>query len=72
MKKSSLRSLTSALALSVAITLHVLPSCKSVNPSLYTNRDSVAYTITIGEPITVSKDTYVSAEDALVVEFKRK
>ena len=30
---------------SLAIILHVLPSCKSVNPSLYTNRDSVAYTI---------------------------
>ena len=28
--------------------------------------------VTTGEPITVSKDTYVSAEDALVVEFKRK
>ena len=45
MKKSSLRSSTSALALSVAIILHVLPSCKSLNPSLYTDRDSVAYTI---------------------------
>ena len=30
---------------SLAIILHVLPSCKSLNPSLYTNRDSVAYTI---------------------------
>ena len=29
----------------MAITLLALPSCKSLNPSLYTNRDSVAYTI---------------------------
>ena len=46
MKKSSLKFLTSALALSLAITLLALPSCKSLNPSLYTiHRDSVAYTI---------------------------
>ena len=46
MKKSSLKFLTFALALSLAITLLALPSCKSLNPSLYTiHRDSVAYTI---------------------------
>ena len=46
MKKSSLKFLTSVLALSLAITLLALPSCKSLNPSLYTiHRDSVAYTI---------------------------
>ena len=46
MKKSSLKFLTFALALSLAITLLALPSCRSLNPSLYTiHRDSVAYTI---------------------------
>ena len=46
MKKSYLKFLTFALALSLAITLLALPSCRSLNPSLYTiHRDSVAYTI---------------------------
>ena len=46
MKKSSLKFLTFALALSLAITLLALPSCRSLNPILYTiHRDSVAYTI---------------------------
>ena len=46
MKKSSLKFLTFDLALSLAITLLALPSCRSLNPSLYTtHRDSVAYTI---------------------------
>ena len=46
MKRLSLKFLTFALALSLAITLLALPSCRSLNPSLYTiHRDSVAYTI---------------------------
>ena len=46
MKKSSSKLSTFALALSLAITLLALPSCRSLNPSLYTiHRDSVAYTI---------------------------
>ena len=46
MKKLSLMSLTFALALLVATILLALPSCKSLNPSLYTlHRDSVAYTL---------------------------
>ena len=46
MKKLSLMSLTFALALLVATILLALPSCRSLNPSLYTlHRDSVAYTL---------------------------
>ena len=46
MKKSSLKSLTFALALSMATILLVSVSCRSLDPGLYTiHRDSVAYTI---------------------------
>ena len=46
MKKSSLKSLTFALALSMATILLVSMSCRSLDPGLYTiHRDSVAYTI---------------------------
>ena len=46
MKKSSSKSLTIVLALSMVTTIFVLQSCRSLDPSLCTlHRDSVAYTI---------------------------
>ena len=46
MKKSSSKSLTIVLALSMVTTIFVLQSCKSLDPSPCTlHRDSVAYTI---------------------------
>ena len=62
MKKSSSKSSTFALALSLATILSVLPSCKSVDSSLYTlHRDSVAYTVhqTI-DTIVMHDSVYVS------------
>ena len=58
MKKSSLMSLTFALALLVATILLALPSCRSLNPSLYTlHRDSVAYTLHQSVDTIVQRDT---------------
>ena len=58
MKKSSLMSLTFALALLVATILLALPSCKSLSPSLYTlHRDSVAYTLHQSVDTIVQRDT---------------
>ena len=59
MKKSSLMSLTFALALLVATILLALPSCRSLNPSLYTlHRDSVAYTLHQSVDTIVQRDTF--------------
>ena len=42
MKKSSLKSLTFILALSMVITLLALPSCKSLDPTIVTSATSMA------------------------------
>ena len=42
MKKSSLKSLTSALALSMVIIILALPSCKTLDPTIATSATSMA------------------------------
>ena len=66
MKKSSSKYPTSALALSMVIILLALPSCRSVNPCLYTlHRDSVAYTV------HQTIDTVVLRDSIFVREVQR-
>jgi hypothetical protein len=66
MKKSFSKYLTIALALSMAIILLALPSCRSVNPCLYTlHRDSVAYTV------HQTIDTIVLRDSIFVREVQR-
>ena len=57
MKKSFLKSLTILLVLSMAITILVLPSCKSLDPAIVASATSSASTATHTHDTVVQRDT---------------
>ena len=57
MKKSFLKSLTILLVLSMAMTILVLPSCKSLDPAIVASAASVASTATHTHDTIVQRDT---------------
>ena len=57
MKKSSWKSLTFALALSMATILFALPSCKTLDPAIVASATSVASTATHTHDTIVQRDT---------------
>ena len=63
MKKSFLKSLTSALALSMVIIILALPSCKSLDPTIVTSATSMA------SATTHTHDTVVIYDSIFVREY---
>ena len=69
MKKSFLKSLTILLVLSMAMTILVLPSCKSLDPAIVASATSSASTATHTHDTIVQRDTVYRHDSVIYREL---